>query len=139
MSKDLVTLISAKDLYEWCTLSKRDFVIIDLRVDDFNKGHIKGAWNFPTIGQFKDEDLIRLATQLDSISKNFDCTHRTKVIFHCSSSRGRGPRVALQFKNYCDQNGCQDKYESCVLVLGFNGWISLCEKENNFDLISNTS
>lgn len=44
-----------------------------------------------------------------------------KVIMHCSSSKGRGPRCAGWYQDYLDQQNCKTS-AAYVLVGGINAW-----------------
>ncbi|KAI8091329.1 Rhodanese-like domain-containing protein [Gilbertella persicaria] len=57
----------------------KDYVIIDVRGDDYRGGHIPGAINVPANTMYdKANDLIR------------DYGHVPKIYFHCALSQVRG-------------------------------------------------
>ncbi|KAF8195404.1 Rhodanese-like domain-containing protein [Pholiota molesta] len=64
-------------------IPKRDFVVVDVRDDDYAGGNIKGSMNIPS-----NEFLMNV----DGLVK------QTKevplIIFHCSLSQVRGPKAA---------------------------------------------
>ncbi|KAF5315085.1 hypothetical protein D9619_007352 [Psilocybe cf. subviscida] len=90
---------------------KRDFVVIDVRDDDYAGGNIKASINYPS-----QEFLMNV----DSLVK------QTKevplVIFHCSLSQVRGPKAARIYsetrKNVLD--GTAGPQEVVILRDGFS-------------------
>lgn len=128
-----MTSICSEDLYHWMATNQENFIVIDLRIEDYLKGHIRQAYNIPTRGQLTQENLTKL---VDTLSCKFTNNRNIiKVIFHCSASRNRGPRVANQFHEYCQRNNLTFKYQSCVLVNGFVGWEAYCQKHNCMSFI----
>ncbi|KAH0586408.1 hypothetical protein H2248_007644 [Termitomyces sp. 'cryptogamus'] len=65
------------------SIPKKDFVIVDVRDDDFRGGNIKGAINKPS------RDFL---TSVDELIK--DTKDIPLVIFHCALSQVRGPKAA---------------------------------------------
>ncbi|TFK33008.1 Rhodanese-like domain-containing protein [Crucibulum laeve] len=63
--------------------AKKDFVIIDVRDDDYFGGNIKGAVNKPS---------SEFLTNVDALVK--DTKDVPLVIFHCALSQVRGPKAA---------------------------------------------
>ncbi|ORY35930.1 hypothetical protein BCR39DRAFT_461149 [Naematelia encephala] len=51
-----------------------------------------------------------------------------KVIFHCSSSRGRGPRCAAWYQDYLDDQDCRTS-KSYVLEGGIKAWCEAFPEE----------
>lgn len=91
--------------------AKKDFLVIDVRDDDFEGGNIKGALN-----QRSDE----FSMNVDSLVK------QTKdvplVIFHCTLSQMRGPKAARIYEE-TRQNILEGKdipHEVAVLRDGFS-------------------
>ncbi|RDB17796.1 Dual specificity phosphatase ibp1 [Hypsizygus marmoreus] len=62
---------------------KKDFVVVDVRDDDYLGGNVKGSLNKPS-----SEFLMHV----DSLVK--DTKDVPLVIFHCSLSQVRGPKAA---------------------------------------------
>lgn len=62
---------------------RKDYLVVDVRDDDFEGGNIKGAVNMPS-SKFWDsvDDLVR------------DTRETKAVIFHCALSQVRGPKAA---------------------------------------------
>lgn len=90
----------------------RDFVLVDLRRTDHEGGTIRGSINLPA------QSLWPTIPTLYSILK---AASVRKVIWYCSSSRGRGNRAAGWFADYISDQGDGDM-RSLVLVNGIKGW-----------------
>lgn len=95
---------------------ERDFVVVDVRDDDFNtSGHIKGCINVPsTSSVWSDEEELKKFTQSFCTGTNAP----KEIIFHCAQSLKRGPACARLFSKslsdinigdqvpgQCDDNG----------------------------------
>ncbi|KAJ4004042.1 hypothetical protein NW766_011898 [Fusarium irregulare] len=93
-------------------IAGKDYVLIDLRRTDHEGGSIRGSINLPA------QSLYPTIKTLYSLFKSAGVQ---KVIWYCSSSRGRGPRAAGWFKDYLDE---QDDVhmESLILSEGITGW-----------------
>lgn len=135
MSEEGVTHITAEELNKWFVKGGNNFVIVDLRREDYLKGHIKGSWNVPVTGQMTEADLHILMKRLENYRHLKEIT-TLNIIFHCSSSKNRGPRVAKQFATYLAQEGETGNYQSTVLVNGYTGWKQECDKNNDTSLIA---
>ncbi|KAK9898048.1 Rhodanese-like protein [Cystobasidium minutum MCA 4210] len=72
----------------------KDFLVVDVRDDDFVGGNITGAKNVPS-AQFNDriEDLIAETRDVP------------KVIFHCALSQVRGPKMARIYAEAAERHG----------------------------------
>lgn len=116
--------IESQEVFNWIMEKRNDFQIVDLRREDFPKGHIKNSWNYPVQGEMTNITMDNLVARLLT---SFNCEDATKVIFHCTSSKNRGPRTAIQFNRYCTLNGLEKKMEGYVLVGGYNKWKDLFE------------
>ncbi|KAK5654047.1 hypothetical protein OQA88_7725 [Cercophora sp. LCS_1] len=90
----------------------RGFLLVDLRRVDYEGGTIRGSINLPA------QSLYPTIPTLYSILK---AASVQKVIWYCSSSRGRGPRAAGWFSDYLSDQGDSDM-QSLVLVDGIKGW-----------------
>ncbi|KFA51251.1 hypothetical protein S40293_05107 [Stachybotrys chartarum IBT 40293] len=94
--------------------TRPDFVLIDLRRNDHEGGTIRGSINLPA------QSLYPSIPALYGILKEAG-VH--KVIWYCSSSRGRGTRAAGWFGDYlADNNIDNGNMESLVLAEGVKGW-----------------
>ncbi|RGP78886.1 oxidoreductase [Fusarium longipes] len=90
----------------------RDYVLIDLRRTDHEGGTIRGSINLPAQNLYPTtKTLYRL----------FKSAGVQKVIWYCSSSRGRGSRAAGWFKDYLDEQG-DSCMGSAILFEGVTGW-----------------
>ncbi|KAK4063322.1 hypothetical protein Purlil1_14168 [Purpureocillium lilacinum] len=81
----------------------RDFLLVDLRRADYEVRFLR-VWSIPT--------LYRL----------FKAAGVRKVIWYCSSSRGRGTRAAGWFQDHIVDCGGGDSMESLILHEGVKGW-----------------
>ncbi|EIN12921.1 Rhodanese-like protein [Punctularia strigosozonata HHB-11173 SS5] len=103
---ELAAIIKSKD-----KVALRDYIVIDVRDDDYRGGNIVNALNSPS-GQF-------LANVDDLVKKTKDIPI---VVFHCALSQVRGPKAARIYSQTRDmlQSEGQDKaHEVLVLRGGF--------------------
>ncbi|KAK3681343.1 Rhodanese-like domain-containing protein [Podospora appendiculata] len=96
----------------------RDFVLVDLRRNDFEGGTIRGSINLPAQS---------LYPTLPVIYGIFKAAGLKKVIWYCGSSRGRGSRATAWFSDYLLSVG-DTSMESLALAEGVRGWASAGEK-----------
>ncbi|KAI8058591.1 Rhodanese-like domain-containing protein [Syncephalis plumigaleata] len=130
-SDELASLLRNREL-----TPRVDYVIIDVRDDDFEGGNIVSAINVPS---------HRLLEQLPSLIKEY--AHVPRIIFHCALSQVRGPTSAgiyhqtvLQMRNTKGAKDDSDATSSItqqVLVLrgGFALWQA--KFKDTTDLIEN--
>lgn len=111
--------LSAQQIYNCIKEEKHDFQLVDLRREDFAKGHIVNSWNYPVCGVIADLAMESLVTNLLNCFPSVDLV---RVVFLCGGSRNRGPNTALQFNRYCSLHGLKNKMEGYVLVGGYKGW-----------------
>jgi len=108
--------ITAKELAEVVKTKKAgvDYIVIDLRRDDFTIGFIKGALNLPAHSLYPTMPTI--VTVLRNIPK---------VIFHCQSCKSvsRGTRGAGWYKDALGKEGITTS-ESIVLEGGIVGFLA---------------
>jgi len=74
-------------------IPQKDFVVVDVRDDDYAGGNIKGSLNRPS------RDFL---TNVDSLVK--ETKDVPLVIFHCALSQARGPkaaRVRVKLTGHC--------------------------------------
>ncbi len=77
---------------------KSDFIIIDVRDDDFYGGNLIGALNYPSfIFESKLDEIYNI------------CTEKNNIIFHCAQSKVRGPTCARRFLEYINENALPNK------------------------------
>lgn len=88
------------------------FLVIDVRRTDFEDSFIVGAVNLPA------QSFHQTLPSLLPILSRYDI-----VIFHCSSSNGRGPRVASYYQDFLSERGIT-KSKAGVLVGGVKEWTS---------------
>ncbi|KAJ9611608.1 hypothetical protein H2200_004792 [Cladophialophora chaetospira] len=97
----------------------REFLLVDLRRDDFKGGTISSSLNLPA------QTLYPSLPTLYNLCAHSETT-RT-VIFYCGSSSGRGTRAASWFADYIDDvaaSGEEVKVESVILKAGIKGWVA---------------
>ncbi|KAL6157075.1 hypothetical protein ACJBU6_04645 [Exserohilum turcicum] len=92
--------------------TSKDYILVDLRCNDCQGGTIQHSINLPA------ESLY---PTLPIAYKLFKDSGLCKIIWYCSSSKGRGTRAAGWFADYiADQN--DDHMKSLVLLEGVKGW-----------------
>ncbi|ORX46699.1 hypothetical protein BCR36DRAFT_331629 [Piromyces finnis] len=84
------TYIEAKELADWILdpnmKARKDYIIIDVRDDDYPFGNICHCKNIPSI-KF-----------LDNIEHYvLKCKRIPKIVFHCAMSQVRGPKCANRY------------------------------------------
>ncbi|EEU40605.1 uncharacterized protein NECHADRAFT_19682, partial [Fusarium vanettenii 77-13-4] len=95
-----------------------DFLLVDLRRNDHEGGTIRGSINLPAQS---------LYPSIPRLYDMFKARGLRKVIWYCSSSRGRGPRAAGWFSDYIASCG-DNEMESVVLQGGIKGWATAGDK-----------
>ncbi|TDL23244.1 Rhodanese-like protein, partial [Rickenella mellea] len=89
-----------------------DYVVVDVRGDDYPGGHIKGSVNSPA------------ETFLDDVNDLIAKTKDVKtVIFHCALSQARGPKAAriyAETRDNLEKEGKDKEHEVLVLRGGFS-------------------
>ncbi|KAL2021836.1 hypothetical protein VTK56DRAFT_6610 [Thermocarpiscus australiensis] len=93
-------------------LGSRDFVLVDLRRNDFEGGTIRGSINLPAQS---------LYLTLPTVYAMFKAAGIHKVIFYCGSSRGRGSRAASWLADHIDKANDKEM-KSLALLEGIKGW-----------------
>ncbi|EEB97631.1 hypothetical protein MPER_03014 [Moniliophthora perniciosa FA553] len=71
------------DIIKSSKVAKKDYLVVDVRDDDFEGGNIKGALNKPS------KDFLMHVDELVKDTKDVPL-----VIFHCTLSQVRGPKAA---------------------------------------------
>ncbi|KAI8824503.1 Rhodanese-like domain-containing protein [Fimicolochytrium jonesii] len=97
----------------------KDFVVVDVRGDDFANGNIRGAVNVPSHEFLEDPAAY--------VEKFKDVP---KVVFHCALSQVRGPKCAQRYAQALEDGVAKAAIDgslpSEVLILrgGFENWQS---------------
>ncbi|KAJ9091721.1 hypothetical protein QFC21_007116 [Naganishia friedmannii] len=109
--------MSIEGLHERLTskVAGKDFIVVDVRRTDIEEpdNHlIKQAINLPA--QTFYQTLPGICSVLANIPE---------VIFHCSSSNGRGPRSAAWYQDELDDKGIVTS-QAFVLTGGINAWVA---------------
>ncbi|KAI9291046.1 Rhodanese-like protein, partial [Neoconidiobolus thromboides FSU 785] len=91
----------------------KDYLIVDVRDNDYIGGHIKGSINMPS-NEFRNE------------VQNFHSNNKgiKKIIFHCALSQVRGPKCATIYSNYLASLNDDLNQDSQIYILrgGFTSW-----------------
>ncbi|KAI0194281.1 Rhodanese-like domain-containing protein [Xylaria flabelliformis] len=95
----------------------RDFILIDVRRNDYEGGTVRGAINLPA------QTLYPTIPTLYQLFKNAGVRH---VIWYCGSSRGRGTRAAGWFNDHIQDQG-DKQMQSVILLGGIKGWATAGE------------
>ncbi|KAK0629524.1 Rhodanese-like domain-containing protein [Bombardia bombarda] len=98
--------------------AKMDFVLVDLRRNDFEGGTIRGSINLPAQS---------LHPTLPTVYSMFKSAGVRQVIWYCGSSRGRGSRAAGWLADYLQTVG-DTTMKSLALLEGVRGWASAGEQ-----------
>ncbi|ORX44791.1 Rhodanese-like protein [Hesseltinella vesiculosa] len=105
-SEELAALVRDKS-----KVSGQDYLVIDVRGDDFEGGHIPGVVNIPA------------SKLMDSASDVIQKYSKVPVVyFHCALSQVRGPKCARIYNEYKALQGIEDEQQVKVLRGGFEGW-----------------
>ncbi|KAJ5301801.1 hypothetical protein PENANT_c002G02003 [Penicillium antarcticum] len=113
--KSVAPSISREEFLQWIREGKqtgKDFVLIDLRRNDYEGGTIQGSLNLPA------QSLYPTIPTLYSLVSN---SSAKSVIWYCGSSAGRGTRAAGWFADYLEAKN-DTEIKSLVLTGGIKGW-----------------
>ncbi|KAK1986872.1 Rhodanese-like domain-containing protein [Colletotrichum cereale] len=91
----------------------RDFLLVDVRRNDFEGGTIATSINFPAQSLYQTRPIIHQLCKQAGIKR---------VIFYCGSSNGRGPRSANWLQDYFDEVG-EAGIKAVILKGGIKGWV----------------
>ncbi|GHJ89542.1 hypothetical protein NliqN6_5944 [Naganishia liquefaciens] len=109
--------MSIHELHERMTskVAGKEFIVVDVRRTDIAEPDdhiIKQAINLPA--QTFYQTLPGIFSVLSDVPE---------VIFHCSSSNGRGPRCAAWYQDELDDKGIVTS-QAFVLTGGINAWVA---------------
>ena len=91
----------------------KDFLVIDLRRNDYKGGRIRGALNLPAQSMYPAlDDIYTLAEQAG----------KKNVYVHCGSSGGRATRAVGWLDEVAEKNG--NTVKIYVLQGGIKGWVA---------------
>ncbi|EGS18384.1 rhodanese-like domain-containing protein [Thermochaetoides thermophila DSM 1495] len=96
------------------SLGERDFILVDVRRNDFEGGTVQGSINLPAQS---------LYPTIASVYTVFKAAGVKKAIFYCGSSSGRGPRSAAWLADHISRVG-DTTMESLILEGGIKGWVN---------------
>ena len=106
--------VSPTQLLDLLSNGNERVVLVDLRRNDHEGGTIQGSINLPAQS---------LYPSIPSLYSLFIASGVAKVIWYCSSSKGRGNRAAGWFRDYLEDQKNSDM-ESLVLTGGIKGWVA---------------
>ncbi|KAK7915292.1 arsenate reductase (Arc2) [Apiospora marii] len=104
--------LTKEDVAAMLQRGDEDFVLIDLRRNDYEGGTIRGSINLPAQS---------LHPTIPRLYKLFQKAGVKKAIWYCGSSGGRGTRAAGWFQDYLDDQG-DTQMVSVILKGGIKGW-----------------
>ncbi|CAN9164047.1 unnamed protein product [Alternaria alternata] len=90
----------------------KNYVLVDLRRNDHEGGTIRGSINLPAQS---------LYPTMPTLYAMFKAAGLSKIMWYCSSSKGRGTRAAGWFADYIEDQK-DEQMQSLVLVEGIKGW-----------------
>ncbi|KAI9484462.1 Rhodanese-like domain-containing protein [Zychaea mexicana] len=102
----------------------KDYLVVDVRDNDFHGGNIPGAINVPA------NQLVDRGNALIEKYKQVPL-----VVFHCALSQQRGPKAARIYNEMRHLTGEKGDQKVVVMRGGFDGWHARYHKEK--DLIAN--
>jgi arsenite methyltransferase len=105
-----------------------EFAVIDLRRGDYEGGHVAGSFQ---------RHAQTFYDNLDSFHREFG--GRRRLVFYCSSSKGRGPRCGGWYQDYLNEFTAHEenatepslpKPEVLVLEGGMKEWLKKFAKDS---------
>jgi rhodanese-related sulfurtransferase len=116
--RSMASFISAEELAEIIRSGKtpkKDYVVVDVRDDDYAGGNIVGCVNLPS------RDFLNTVDQLAKETKDVPI-----VIFHCALSQMRGPKAARVYletrQNVLGETNATSPTKVLILRDGFTGF-----------------
>ncbi|KAF9779656.1 Rhodanese-like protein [Thelephora terrestris] len=108
--------ISPQELETLIKSKSKDYLIVDVRDDDYRGGNIKGGRNIPA-----DQFHLKVHQLID------DTQNVSKIIFHCALSQQRGPKAARIYSEarLLHEGGTDVEYEVYALKGGFSDFQQL--------------
>ena len=101
-----------------------DFIIIDVREEDFIGGNIVNAINIP----YSNFNINSLNKIIENRDKKF-------IVVHCMYCSLRGPGSYYKINKFLKENNKSEKLY--LLKDGFYNFINFCIKNNNLEYIEN--
>ncbi|KAG9285230.1 hypothetical protein G9A89_002126 [Geosiphon pyriformis] len=96
----------------------KDYLLVDVRDEDFEKFHVPNSVNFPSAGLSNSvQNLIAEYNQVP------------ELIFYCALSQKRGPNSARIYKESINQSEVKTDQKVKVMKGGFVGWNEKFENE----------
>jgi arsenical-resistance protein 2 len=90
----------------------RDFLLVDVRRNDWEGGTIATSINLPAQSFYQTRPIVHQLCRQAGIKT---------IIFYCGSSSGRGPRCAGWMQDYLNQVG-DESMSAVILKDGIKGW-----------------
>ncbi|ATY61667.1 arsenate reductase, putative [Cordyceps militaris CM01] len=92
--------------------AKRDFLLVDVRRNDWDGGTVATSINLPAQSFFQTRPVVYQLCKQAGIEK---------IIFYCGSSAGRGTRSARWMQDYLNEVGETD-IKAIIMTGGIKGW-----------------
>ncbi|KAL4892741.1 Rhodanese-like domain-containing protein [Aspergillus ambiguus] len=108
--------ITREEVLQWMREGKqagKDYVLVDLRRNDFEGGTIRGSLNLPA------QSLYPSLPTVYSLLSAGGVKH---ILWYCGSSSGRGTRAANWFADFLEDRN-DSSIRSLVLQGGIKGWV----------------
>ncbi|KAG7193138.1 uncharacterized protein KQ657_000892 [Scheffersomyces spartinae] len=125
---DIIDLkfLAPEVLRNWLTKESKRLIIVDVRDDDFQTGHIRDC--FHILSHEFDSYLPQLQQTL--LAKDY-----SDIIFHCALSQVRGPKATLKYLRALnslreDESRQLDQINVWVLEGGYQAWHRLYGNDN---------
>ncbi|EPS45410.1 hypothetical protein H072_649 [Dactylellina haptotyla CBS 200.50] len=93
---------------------RRDFVIVDVRRNDYEGGSVRGSINLPAQS---------LYPTIPTLYQLFKAAGVKEIFWYCGSSSGRGTRTAGWFADYIEDKD-DVEMKSMILAGGIKGWVA---------------
>ncbi|KAK9693661.1 Cdc25 phosphatase Ibp1 [Basidiobolus ranarum] len=89
----------------------KDYLVVDVRDEDFQNGNIPNAINIPA---------HEIAERADDLIDRYQAV--PKIFFHCALSQVRGPKSARIYNEALQERGNVSNQEVFILRGGFTDW-----------------
>jgi rhodanese-related sulfurtransferase len=113
----MISYMEPKEIEKKIKNKLDNYLVVDVRDDDYELYKIKGSKNYPSYKFEKEAEKLYDYVKSKSIQD---------IIFHCTYSQVRGPKAAKHF---------QEKYKEFnifVLKGGILNFVNYVENESNF-------
>ncbi|GAX80386.1 hypothetical protein CEUSTIGMA_g7825.t1 [Chlamydomonas eustigma] len=123
----VISYIEPQQLAEFLrNQEKQHTLVVDVRGEDFQGGHIKGATNIDSQGFSQD---VAVDTFIDQYLTSSGTVKR--VVFHCMFSQQRGPRCANRVAKRLQERSQTESAQLLVLRGGFVQFVRMYGAEHD--------